>query len=1016
MSVLFPPSEERPVRPQASAALYAALTANTERFSQPYQYAIPPLQTTGFSRRLSSAGYDSPSSGLPSPTWPTPPHTPSKLSVEPKPLLLPPSVVSSASPVRMSPRTNPRRLSNASTRFSRRVSIASAFSLSRPPSSARLQSRQVSVRLASYRSSAFDGSLPEEMLGEGDVVGNGLMVNGEMVTAVDHGRPPVLGGPQNGAQARYEIVRKLGSGSYATVFLAREILSEPVPATDSDLPFVWNGSDDAHADPDVTIRTPGPGRKYGNSFAIKCLSRASLTTPESLAVQMLEATLHGSLPVHPNVVSLHAALESPSCLFLVLEYVRGPDLFYFLEQSRDALPSPLSEEHEHEFTPRAPSHVPEPSSRTPPTPSLLCALGPSLILSPTRLKLISSMVRQMCDAIAACHARGVSHRDIKPENFIVTDQGLDTRCERRVVVKLSDFGLATNEAESADMDCGSAPYMSYECRNNCAPTYNPRAADVWSLGIVLINMLYHVNPWSDTFDGACPSFTAFRADPINFFLGRFAGMTQAVATFLATRVFCIPDTGRIDAVGFGEWVKNLVRHFGGDVTATPVMSAAGDVVLGGVPVQRDGLIDVEGVREALEHGGLGLVLDEEPLTPKENIEAEKENIEDQMMRTTTSGARKRGKRGAKKKNVPPTPEVVVTPLGEDSAAKVQDLARELSASKVLTKKPSKWSLFRVRNESGSGSSRKEAKLENVKDGGEAASTPTVRSLLGSLDAVNRPAPRAPAPTPDRYVHPHAPGATHVPPPTTPAAHAPHTPSPLGGERGRRPADRWGGSPIGQFGTGTETRANHSPASAYRAPKHDSGSTTSLGRPEPSPAPSARIHDPYTHSRDSSRASAVDSANWRQSTSTVSTTFTHFSNGSAQTISTIATSVSGASKKSVPSVRSAPKRVPPPRQSNVKNMDGVPWELDALPRQAHPRVNGQLVQGDIFGGPSRRNRPPPRPQHGLGTITEQPAFYRRTDASSTSLGERSASPEVPKKVQKGQINTLKGMLRAFGARD
>jgi serine/threonine protein kinase len=70
----------------------------------------------------------------------------------------------------------------------------------------------------------------------------------------------------------------------------------------------------------------------------------------------------------------------------------------------------------------------------------------------------------MCEAVANCHNASVFHRDIKPENFIVTDGWFtspDNRQERKVVVKLSDFGLSTYDAESADMDCGSAPYMSY---------------------------------------------------------------------------------------------------------------------------------------------------------------------------------------------------------------------------------------------------------------------------------------------------------------------------------------------------------------------------------------------------------------------------------------------------------------------------------------------------------------------------------------------------------------------------
>ena len=73
----------------------------------------------------------------------------------------------------------------------------------------------------------------------------------------------------------------------------------------------------------------------------------------------------------------------------------------------------------------------------------------------------------MCEAVALCHDVGVFHRDIKPENFIVTDGWFEGRNpsktgkERRVVVKLTDFGLSTRDVESCDMDCGSAPYMSY---------------------------------------------------------------------------------------------------------------------------------------------------------------------------------------------------------------------------------------------------------------------------------------------------------------------------------------------------------------------------------------------------------------------------------------------------------------------------------------------------------------------------------------------------------------------------
>jgi serine/threonine protein kinase len=225
-------------------------------------------------------------------------------------------------------------------------------------------------------------------------------------------------------------------------------------------------------------------------FSIRTSSAYNLTF-------LFQATIHQSIPVHPNIVTLHRTLETSTFLILLLEFVPGQDLFYFLEQARD----------HYDLDPTADPAL----NHTPPTPGLLSSLHPSQLLSHTRLRLIASMFAQMCEAVATCHDASVFHRDIKPENFIVTDGWTlnhDGIRERKVVVKLSDFGLSTHDAVSSDMDCGSAPYMSYgvpyfiffnllpsyrlfpgaECRNNVAPVYKPRAADVWSLGIVLINM------------------------------------------------------------------------------------------------------------------------------------------------------------------------------------------------------------------------------------------------------------------------------------------------------------------------------------------------------------------------------------------------------------------------------------------------------------------------------------------------------------------------------------------------
>lgn len=304
----------------------------------------------------------------------------------------------------------------------------------------------------------------EDVLVPGDTVGEGCSLQGEPIRLLSISSHRVTNhSPQPSDPApQLEVIGRLGSGSYAVVYLVKEVLARPSPSDDAHISI---GPFDLDAHPPQTV--------YGRKYAIKCLSKANLDD-EALNAQLTEVrflslslslsvspalmhcisqvTIHQSLHPHPNIVTLHRTLETSSYLLLLLEFVPGEDLFYFLEQARDhdeldsTSPDPLS------------------VSRTPPTPSLLSNLHPSQLLSRTRLRLIASMFSQMCDAVASCHAQHVFHRDIKPENFIVTDAVTplsNGRQERKVIVKLTDFGLSTTDVESSDMDCGSAPYMSY---------------------------------------------------------------------------------------------------------------------------------------------------------------------------------------------------------------------------------------------------------------------------------------------------------------------------------------------------------------------------------------------------------------------------------------------------------------------------------------------------------------------------------------------------------------------------